>query len=382
MKILMVAIPNHHFFRWANQLEQSGYEVFWFDVSSNGSNSPQIPWVTQFTHWKLKWDFPFRIRIKKHLPALQAIFTKVNEVDVNKAFKTVLEKVNPDVIHCFEMKLSGLPILKTLLLKNTMPVIYSSWGSDLYYFKELGTPEKEVKSFLKRINYLITDCKRDIEIAKKNGFNQTVLGVFPGNGGLEIDKLSKLPIKERSQIIFKGYQFDVGEAVQILKAIELLPAPIQKTYRFVVYSADKEVEDYISSSLILKTLDFLVLKRQIKIPNDRLIALMGESCLHIGNNLSDGMPNSMLEAMMQGCFPIQSNPGNASAELITHGCNGFLIENPFDYKKIAQLIEQALLDDTLRLNAASYNFELINKKYNRNVLKTEIVNLYQSTQIT
>ena len=109
---------------------------------------------------------------------------------------------------------------------------------------------------------------------------------------------------------------------------------------------------------------------------------MGESCLHIGNNLSDGMPNTMLEAMMQGCFPIQSNPGNATAEIITHGYNGFLIENPFNYKKIAQLIEQALLDDALRLNAASYNFELINKKYNRNVLKTEIVNLYQSTQIT
>ena len=60
MKILMVAIPNHHFFQWVNQLKDSGYEVFWFDISDGGSVVAKISWVRQIKGWKLKWDFPFR----------------------------------------------------------------------------------------------------------------------------------------------------------------------------------------------------------------------------------------------------------------------------------------------------------------------------------
>lgn len=33
MKILMVSIPTLHFFRWANQLQDAGHEVYWFDIT-------------------------------------------------------------------------------------------------------------------------------------------------------------------------------------------------------------------------------------------------------------------------------------------------------------------------------------------------------------
>jgi hypothetical protein len=42
----------------------------------------------------------------------------------------------------------------------------------------------------------------------------------------------------------------------------------------------------------------------------------GQSILHIGNSISDGMPNALLEAMGMGAFPIQSNPGKVSEEVI------------------------------------------------------------------
>ena len=375
----MVAIPNHHFFKWTQQLENSGFDVYWFDVSSNGVNSPQIPWVKQFTDWKLKWDFPLRSSIKKKLPKLYKSISNLNETDVNTAFNSVVNNIKPDIIHCFEMRLTGLPLLNSLQKMN-IPLVYSSWGSDMFYFEKLGTTKREVFSFLSRVNYLITDCNRDFNIAKQNGFKNTFLGVFPGNGGLFIpQKPSK--VEDRKQIILKGYQYDVGEAIQILKAIELLPKDIQENYTFLVYSADIEIINYIKASKTLSLLSFNVLPRHLKVLNEALLNRMSQSIIHIGNNISDGMPNTMLEAMSRGCFPIQSNPGNASAEVIQHGINGFLIEDVFDAESISNYISSAISDKKRLIDAAAFNYNLIAEKYNREQLKLDIVDLYSKLKI-
>jgi hypothetical protein len=52
------------------------------------------------------------------------------------------------------------------------------------------------------------------------------------------------------------------------------------------------------------------------ISNSEVLEIMGQSVLHIGNSISDGMPNALLEAMGMGAFPIQSNPGKVSEEVI------------------------------------------------------------------
>jgi hypothetical protein len=374
----MVAIPNQHFFRWVAQLEESGFDVFWFDITDSGQKTEQISWVNQIKKWKLKWDFPLRTTLKQKVPSVYKLTQYINETNSNTAFFKTVNKIQPDIIQCFEMKLAGLPILETLNKFKNIPLVYSSWGSDLFYFKELGTPKEKVNAFLSRVNYLITDCKRDQYIARENGFKNTLLGVFPGNGGIDLGINSIVLPKERKCIIIKGYQFDVGEAIQVLKAIEVLPEQIKKNYTFIIYSADKEIKAFISNSKYLNNVKFKILERHIKVPNQELITLMSKSIIHIGNNLSDGMPNTMLEAMSQGCFPIQSNPGNATAEIIKDGFNGYLINNPYDFESISKFIISTLNNEDLINNAMQYNIQFIKDHYNRNVLKSEIVNLYKS----
>ena len=93
---------------------------------------------------------------------------------------------------------------------------------------------------------------------------------------------------------------------------------------------------------------------------------MGKSLIYIGNSNSDGMPNTMLEAIFMGAFPIQSNPGGATAELIQNGVNGLLIEDCEDMEDIKRLILKALQIDFFKLqNAdliASLDFEFVRKK--------------------
>ncbi len=380
MKILMVAIPNHHFFQWVNQLKSSGYEVFWFDITDGGDKVKRINWVTQIKKWKLKVDYPFRFSIKRYAPKLYRLIQKVNERDVAPVFNKCIEEIKPDIVHCFEMKLSGLPILG-VMQQNNIPFIYSSWGSDLFYFKEMGVTKSQVQAFFKRTDYLITDCKRDYNIALKNDFKSSFLGVFPGNGGLNIDNNLIRKHEDRHLILVKGYDDGVGMASVVIQALTLIPKQLLKHKDIIVYSADASVISQIKTLTFFSDLNIKTYARHQFINNRELLEFMGKSCLHIANSISDGMPNVLLEAMGMGAFPIQSNPGNVTQEVILNEKNGYLINDPLDKDEIANLIEKALINNSLRKEAQHYNVNLVQKKYNRRVLQPKIVEMYKKIHL-
>ncbi len=379
MKILMVAIPNHHFFQWVNQLKNSGYEVFWFDITDGGPKSNKINWVTQLKNWKLKWDFPLRSTIKKLTPKLYNFIQRFNDNNVSNAFQKKLELIKPDIVHCFEMKLSGLPILN-VMNKNKIPFVYSSWGSDAFYFKQLGVTKKQLKRFYKRVDFLITDCKRDYKMVSNNGFDNTFLGVFPGNGGLEVDASKILSISKRNTILIKGYDDGVGKASKVIEALLLVPKKLIQDKKIVIYSADKIIQTLVKNSKRFSELPITIYSRYKFIQNKELLTIMGKSCIHIGNSISDGMPNALLEAMAMGTFPIQSNPGGVTEEVIKHGENGFLINNPLNEKEIANHIIRALEDENLINSAKKFNVNFINKHYNRFTLQPKIEELYKTVK--
>lgn len=373
----MIAIPNHHFFQWVNQLKASGYEVYWFDVTDGGPKSEKIEWVTQIKGWKLKWNFPFRSAIKKNFPKLYSFIQKYNENNVSKTFQKTFDSIQPDIVHCFEMQLAGLPVLPILETNNT-PLIYSSWGSDVFYYKELGVSNSELQRFYKRANYLITDCKRDCQIAKDNGYTNQFLGVFPGNGGLKIDTAKIETFDKRPLILIKGYDDGVGKASKVLEALELVSKDLLLNKHIVIYSADDNLQQQIKDSKVLSKLSITMYSRHTFIQNKKLLAIMGQSCIHVANSISDGMPNALLEAMSMGAFPIQSNPGNVTEEVITQNKNGCLINNPLDVIEIANHIKQALQNQDLRQEAQYFNVNFIKENYNRVNLQPQIETLYKT----
>src|SRR5690606_12404033 len=109
------------------------------------------------------------------------------------------------------------------------------------------------------------------------------------------------------------------------------------------------------------------------LPYQNLIKLMGRSLIYIGNSSSDGTPNTLLEAIIMGAFPIQSNPGEATEELITHKFNGLLIEEPQDYENIAELLKEALNNSELRREAIAWNFQNIKPELERELVKQKVL---------
>jgi len=374
MKILMVSIFAPHFFNWTQQLKDSGYEVYWLDVFDSHTHVPQIDFVEQIIGWRYKKDFKGRYFLKKKYPSINKLINRFNERDFAEFFEEKLNEIQPDVVHSFVMQLACIPILDIMENNPKIKWVYSAWGSDLFFYQKRERDIAEITQVLKRIDYLFTDCKRDFKIADSNGFGGIYLGNFPGGGGFKIDlyESENHTFENRNIILIKGYQGKHGRCIEVLKALNLIKDMLVG-FEIVVFGAANEVYNYISSGE--NQLDNLVVKPKINF--EEVIKLLGKSIIYIGNSMSDGTPNTLLEAIIMDVFPIQSDPGGATAEIIEHKKNGLLISKPENIEHIKNTLLISIRDKELLKTGIGYNRKIIKPKLDREYIKMQVLEKYR-----
>lgn len=371
MKILMVSMNSIHFRRWSKQLENSGHEVFWFDVLGSEGSVKELDWLEQKTDW--------RLRIKKGRYFLKKIPLLKNIINnnISDEFEKYLNKVKPDIVHSFVLYLSCAPILDIMKKKQNVKWVYSAWGNDLYYYQNFPKYKKDIDRVLPFLDYMFADCDRDLNLAKKLGFKGKSLGSYPGGGGYHLDLIDEVvkKVNERGVILIKGYQGEKHRGLNVLKALEGLSIknPI------IFFSTDQELFDYYENSTILKEMNIKFYGKGDQLSHKELCRLMNRSLIYVGNNLSDGMPNTMLEAICFGAFPIQSNPGGASAEIINDGINGLLINDCEDVNEIANKIKFALSNADLLEQSFKYNMNL-RKELEYSSIRKQVLLKYKSIE--
>lgn len=375
MKILFVSMTSIHATRWIENLKDTSDQLYWFDVLDRGKMET-LEKVHQFTDWK-KRKIPYvpgEHFLYKKFPSLYNGLQPFLEVTANEKLEKIIQEIQPDVIHSFEMQNCGYPILKTMNRHSTIKWIYSCWGNDLFYYQNFKTHKAKIKVFLRRVNFLHTDCQRDFEIAKTLGFKGKHLGIIPGGSGYDLKTLQKYKRShlERKIILVKGYQHMFGRGLNVVKALKEIQSDL-KDCEVVIFGAHSSVMGYISQN----RLPFKSYGRH-GLEHGELLRLMGQSLMYIGNSISDGMPNTLLEAMIMGIFPIQSNPGGATAEIIVDGENGFLIQNPESIEEIKSLILKALHNPEIIEKAIEINSNLAINKLGFDKNKEKIIAIYKS----
>ena len=138
----------------------------------------------------------------------------------------------------------------------------------------------------------------------------------------------------------------------VVKALEEIQSELED-YNIVIFGAHPEVIDYINRN----KLPFTTYNRH-GLKHLELLELMGRTLIYIGNSISDGMPNTLLEAIVMGAFPIQSNPGGVTQEIINDEENGLLIKNPESVEEIKNIIMQTLTNSSIIEEA--YKMKYIN----------------------
>lgn len=367
-------MPSIHFSRWIENLKETNYELYWFDILSRGKIN-ELDEIYQFTNWKKRKIKPIKGEyfLNKKLPELYDILQPYLEKTANEVLEKIILDIKPDIIHSFEMQSCSYPILKTMNKFKNIKWIYSCWGSDLYYYQNFKRHNSKIKNVLKRVDYLITDCKRDYEIAKDLGFENKFLGVIPGGAGFKLNEVEsyRLPVLERKIILVKGYEHNFGRGLNVVKAMEQVAINNNLKYQVIVFGAHASVISYIND----KKLDFKVFSRH-ELSHNEVLRIMGKSLIYIGNSISDGLPNSLLEAIVMGAFPIQSNPGDVTSEIIEDNSNGLLIENANDIEQIKAIILKALQNQELISNAFDINLAIAKDRLDYVVCNKRSINLY------
>lgn len=392
-RILFVAMSESvHFARWLRQLEGLGWEIHLVPCEWP---SKLYPSITEITLHGVGWFRPaglpesVQTPMPLWLPANGSY--RVHQwgcrwlpelLSMPRQLASVIQKVRPHVVHALEMQHSGylvsdaLGLLSSGKSNHNPPLIYSSWGSDLYYFGKDPDHSCRIKKVLQSADYIMTDCQRDITLANQFGFTGECLGVFPGPGGYQTSAMRKMGENShpssRRVIMVKGQQNWAGRALIALAAIQKCAEKLAG-YEIVVYYTNDIVQAVVQHMQRTTSLNIKALIGHQ--PHDEIIRLMGKSRIALGLAVTDGVPNAMLEAMVMGAFPIQSDTG-ATGEWIEDGRNGLMVQ-PEDVAGVEAALRRALSDDVLVDSVAVINRRLTDERIDESVVRPRVIAAYE-----
>ena len=374
----MIAMFSNHFFNWTRQLQGAGHEIYWIDVYDSNTYVKKIDFVHQIIGWRYRSDYPGRYWIKKKLPLLNSFINHFNERDLSSFVEEKILDIRPDVVQSFVLQSGAYPLLPVMKKFPQLKWIYSAWGNDLYYRQQFKNDLRDIKETLPEIDYMFSDCKRYHLIALNHGFKGDFLGVYPGGGGYEINNYDQWmkPISTRKLLLIKGYQGKLGRCNVILEAISSMKIELS-SIDVVVFAGNETVQNYAVKKGLMQW-DNFVFHRHIS--HDQVLKLLGNSILYIGNCISDGTPNTLLEAIIMGAFPIQSNPGGAKEEIVQHQLKGLLISDPENPEDIKSLITEALSNKEFMRKAVEYNLGNVKPDLERETVRKQVLEQYERVQ--
>jgi glycosyltransferase involved in cell wall biosynthesis len=107
------------------------------------------------------------------------------------------------------------------------------------------------------------------------------------------------------------------------------------------------------------------------VPRDQMADLFRLAQVTVSASLHDGTPNTLLEAMACGCFPVAGKIESVQ-EWITDGVNGLLCD-PTNPNSLARGMLRALQDKPLRTTATERNLQLISERaeYDKVMIRAE-----------
>lgn len=283
----------------------------------------------------------------------------------------VIRDVNPDIIHSLETQHAGYLVAQVAKRSESIPYwIHSTWGIDLHYFGDKPGHMERIKEVLGQVDELVVEGERDRELAANMG-HRGPLHVFPSvGGGFVINEEELTPPSKRRTLLVKGAQDEIRRGLQAIEGL-IRCGDLLHNYRIVLYNSCKVTRELAVKLASETGADLTVLSH---VPQEEMINWNRQARVSITINLSDGVPNSMLEAMSVGCFPIQSDTSMGS-EWITDQVTGLLV-HPEETDAIAGAIRRALTDDAMVDAAAEANISRIRKNLEYTYQKERALGMY------
>jgi len=278
-----------------------------------------------------------------------------------------IEQVQPDLIHAMRIPYEGMLAADAY---TGIPLIVSIWGNDF----TLHAPSTSMMSHYTRwtmqvADALHADCERDVRLAHEWGLSADKPSlVAPGNGGIRSDVFypAEKPIEEPIIINPRGFRSYVRND-SFFKAIPLVLAKHpQAKFICALMKGDAQAEQWLRELNIAHAVELLA-----PLPHFEMADVFRRAQIVISPSIHDGTPNTLLEGIACGCFPVAGDL-ESIREWITPSENGLLFDstNP---QSIADSIVTAIENKNLRNEAAGLNQAIISARaeYKQNMQRAE-----------
>lgn len=343
-----------------------------------GNQAAKSPAASPQKSGKGKWIKKFRPLFMKG----RYIFGPLTLIYDRMRLDGIIRKVKPDLVHALRIPFEGMLACG---VPARIPLIVSIWGNDLtLHAKGSLWMRLLTRRTLARADGLAADAKRDLRLAREWGFDpqKPVLEV-PGSGGISFAQIRLiaeqplywLPNDHHIVINPRGFRPGSVRNDTFFKAVPLILSKVPNTI-FICPSMEKQPEalEWIEKLQIPQ--QNIVLLPTLK--QDDLWPLFNRAEVTCTVSQHDGTPNSLLEAMSIGCFPVAGDI-ESMREWITPGVNGMLV-SPDDENQLAEAVVTALKNPKLREEAAAINREIILTRAEKSVVSASIGIFYRQFQ--
>jgi glycosyltransferase involved in cell wall biosynthesis len=198
-------------------------------------------------------------------------------------------------------------------------------------------------------------------------------------GGWDLDAAAVYrtpgPTSHRRTIALKGREGGVGRAGVALEALRRC-GDLLTGYTLELYMTSSEFLERASRLTRETGIAVKPLAGTVEVvPQPEVLALHGRSRISIALSIADAASTSMLEAMIMGSFPIQSDTACAD-EWIEDGVSGLIVP-PEDPEPVAKAIRRALTGHALVDHASRINEVVALQRLDFNVVRDKAVSFYE-----
>jgi len=281
-----------------------------------------------------------------------------------KRFRTLVSEVRPDLVHALRIPFDGMLAAVT---PSGIPLIVSIWGNDITLHAHGSFLMAALtRQTLKRADGLLADTLRDISLGQEWGLpqdSQTL--IVPGAGGIRLEEMTGSESVKGAETLFQ----ELSDAPIVVNPrgqrpgslrqdvfFQAIPLVLEKIPQAVFVcpslATDAECEHWVDKLGIRPSTKLWPRLSQVQ-----LWALFKKAQVFVSPSLHDGTPNSLLEAMACGCFPVTGNI-ESMREWIQTGDNGLLVDAT-SARSLADGMITALESPSLRATAKNKNALII-----------------------
>jgi glycosyltransferase involved in cell wall biosynthesis len=302
--------------------------------------------------------------------------------------RAVIQQCKPDIVHALRIPFEGM---LAAAAQPEIPLVVSIWGNDLtLHARGSAAMRRLTVRVLRRANGLLADAGRDLRLGQEYGFSpQRPMMVLPGAGGIDLLGMYRIRAQatealaavlprdlygpDRPPIVVNPRGFRPG-SVRSDTFFEAIPLVRERDPRVMFICTGMAGQpDALRYVQRWKLQDSVRLTPFL--PQAQLWSLFQKADVNLSVSSHDGTPNSLLESMACGCFPVAGDV-ESIREWITPGVNGLLVE-PGKSQSVAEAVLLALDQPALRASAAEANLEIIRTRAEAGFVRSQMEIFYR-----